>query len=121
MIFFYYYTYTIYFSSVSIVSYQLGSSEDETHPSRKMRCFPGDKIKDDEPFLSGKISYPVDKIEEKPCHSLKISSYPEGNIDDDEPCPSRKITCHSREKSKSRSDIHKVNEDFELELSTIDV
>lgn len=85
-----------------------------------MRCFPGDKIKDDEPFLSRKISYPVDKIEEKPCHSLKISSYPEDNIDDDEPCPSRKITCHSREKSKSRSDIHKVNEDFELELSTIE-
>lgn len=76
-----------------------------------MRCFPGDKIKDDELFLSHKIkSYPGDKIVEKPCPSLKIGSYPEDNIDDDEPCPSRKI---------SRTDIHKVNEDFELKLSTI--
>lgn len=79
-----------------------GSGEDETHPSRKMRCIPGDKI------------------EEKPCHSLKISSYPEDNIDDDEPCPSRNITCHSGDRSKNRSDIHKVNENFELELSTIE-
>lgn len=78
-----------------------GSGEDETQPSRKMRCIPGDKI------------------EEKPCHSLKISSYPEDNIDDDEPCPSRNITCHSGDRSKNRSDIHKVNENFELELSTV--
>ncbi|XP_052694025.1 uncharacterized protein LOC128172274 [Crassostrea angulata] len=97
-----------------------GSGEDETHPSRKMRCFPGDEIKDDELFLSHKIkSYPEDKTEEKPCPSLKIGSYPEDNIDDDEPCPSRKMGCHSRDRSKSRTDIHKVNEDFELKLSTI--
>lgn len=97
-----------------------GSGEDETHPSHKMRCFPGDKIKDDELFLSHKIkSYPGDKTEEKPCPSLKIGSYPEDNIDDDEPCPSQKMGCHSRDRSKSRTDIHKVNEDFELKLSTI--
>lgn len=98
----------------------VGSGEDETHPSHKMRCFPGDKIKDGELFLSHKIkSYPGDKTEEKPCPSLKIGSYPEDNIDDDEPCPSQKMGCHSRDRSKSRTDIHKVNEDFELKLSTI--
>lgn len=105
---------------VNLTRKRKGSGEDETHPSHKMRCFPGDKIKDDELFLSHKIkSYPGDKTDEKPCPSLKIGSYPEDNIDDDEPCPSRKMGCHSRDRSKSRTDIHKVNEDFELKLSTI--
>lgn len=52
-----------------------------------MRCFFGDKIKDDELFFSYKIkSYFGDKIEEKLCFSFKIGSYFEDNIDDDELC-----------------------------------
>lgn len=56
------------------VKFQLsivGSGEDETGVSRKMRCYHGEKIKDEEPFLSLKTrSYPGDKIGEK--HALVL-------------------------------------------------
>lgn len=56
------------------VKFQLsivGSGDDETGVSRKMRCYLGDKIKDEEPCLSLKIrSYPGDKIGEK--HALVL-------------------------------------------------
>eukprot|EP00105_Crassostrea_gigas_P035468 XP_019919616.1 PREDICTED: uncharacterized protein LOC105320136 [Crassostrea gigas] len=87
-----------------------GSGEDETGVSRKMRCYHGDKIKDEEPFLSLKTrSYPGDKIGEKTCPSLRIRSNPEDSIDDDKPCPSRKMRCHSRERSNDRTEKHNFN------------
>lgn len=87
-----------------------GSGEDETGVSHKMRCYHGDKIKDEEPFLSLKTrSYPGDKIGEKTCPSLRIRSNPEDSIDDDKPCPSRKMRCHSRERSNDRTEKHNFN------------
>lgn len=87
-----------------------GSGEDETGVSRKMRCYLGDKIKDEEPCLSLKIrSYPGDNIGEKTCPSLRIRSNPEDSIDDDKPCPSRKMRCHSRERSNDRTEKHNFN------------
>lgn len=75
-----------------------------------MRCYHGDKIKNEEPFLSLKTrSYPGDKIGEKTCPSLTKRSNPEDSIDDDKPCPSRKMRCHSRERSNDTTEKHNFN------------
>lgn len=52
-----------------------------------MRCYYGEKIKDEELFFSFKIrSYFGDKIGEKICFSFRIRSNFEDSIDDDKLC-----------------------------------